>query len=90
MAKRVRLKIDKKGIGQMLKGEDDGSKLRPELGRIGRRVKAKAEADPNLQRATVDEREWVGFDRARYTLGIPGSMEARDGILARALGSVRE
>lgn len=89
MAKRVRLTLNKKGIGQILKGEGEGNSLREELGRVGRRVKVKADSDSNLGRATVEEREWVGFDRARYTLGVPGSMEAEHGILARALGQTR-
>ena len=90
MATRVRLTLDKKGLGSILKGEDDGNTLREELGRIGRRVKAKAEADSNLGKAAVEEREWVGFDRARYTLGLPAGKEAEHGILARALGSTQE
>lgn len=89
MATRVRLTLDKEGLGSILKGEGD-SAIREVLGRIGRRVKARAEADSNLGKATVEEREWVGFDRARYTLGLPAGKEAEHGILARALGSTQE
>lgn len=85
MAKRVRIKIDKKGIGQMLKGQDTGSRLREELASHMGRIQSRMEASLP-EGVTVDRRDWVGFDRARATAGIPGWVEARDGTASRSLG----
>ena len=82
MAKTVRIKMNRKGIAELLKSEG----VQQDLARRMERVKAAAESDPNLpEGVTVEQRDYVGFDRARSTLGIPASIEAEHGILSRAL-----
>lgn len=82
MAKSVRIKLNKNGVGELLKSQGVQADLRKRMAR----VKARAENDPNLPEGVeVSARNYVGHDRARSSLGIPGSLEARYGILSRAL-----
>ena len=87
MAKRVQIKIDKEGIGRMLKGQDEGSKLKETLSDLMDQVEAAAAADVPSE-WHIDRRDWVGFDRARATAGLPMSVESATGALQRALGAL--
>ena len=85
MAKRVQIKIDKKGIGQMLKGQDEGNRIKEALAAHMDSVATRAQSGLPGD-VHVDRRDYVGHDRLRSTAGIPGSLEARDGTLSRAFG----
>lgn len=85
MAKRVQIKIDKRGIGQMLKGQDEGNRIKEALAAHMDSVATRAQSGLPGD-VHVDRRDWVGRDRLRSTAGIPGSIEARDGTLTRAFG----
>lgn len=82
MAKKVRVKINPKGIAELLKS--DG--VQKDLARRMANVKRAAQADPNLPAGVeVEQRDYVGHDRARSSLGIPAHIEAEYGVLSRAL-----
>lgn len=82
MAKRIQVSLNKRGMGELLKSKEIQDDLRKRMAR----AKARAEADSNLpDDVTVNAQNYVGHDRARSSLGIPGSIEARHGILSRAL-----
>ena len=84
---RARIKINPKGIAELLKSDD----VQKDLAARMERVKARAESDPNLPKdVTVEGRDYIGHDRARSTLGIPASIEAEHGILARALDAAAD
>lgn len=79
---KVRIKINPKGIADLLKS--DG--VQKDLARRMAKVKAAAQADPNLpDDIEIQQRDYIGHDRARSSLGIPGHLEAQHGILSRAL-----
>lgn len=85
MAKSVRISINKRGIRDVLRSEG----VRKDLAKRMDRVQAAAEANSDIGKVTVDRRDYVGTDRARASIGIPGSLEARTGILSRALDAAR-
>ena len=81
MAKSVRIRLNKKGVGELLKSEG----VKEDLRRRIKRVEAAAEADPNMDGITANVNVYTGHDRARASIGIPPAIEARYGVLARAL-----
>lgn len=84
---KVRIKINRKGIADLLKSEG----VQKDLAARMARVKAAAQSDPNLPEGVeIEQRDYVGFDRARSSLGIPASLEAEHGILSRALDAAGE
>ena len=79
---KVRIKINPRGIAELLKS--DG--VQKDLARRMAKVKAAAQSDPNLPAGVeIEQRDYIGFDRARSSLGIPAGIEAQYGILSRAL-----
>ena len=85
---KVRITLNKKGVGEILRGEGKGNKIPDLLKREMDAIVARAKADPNLpDDVIIDRRDYVGHDRFRVTAGIPGGLEAKHGIMARAMGS---
>ena len=84
---RARITINQAGIAEVLKSQG----VQDDLSARMERVKAKAEASSDLPKGieVSEVRTWVGHDRARSTVGIPGSIEAQHGILARALDAAK-
>ena len=81
----ARVKLDKQGVAQILKSPA----VRAELKRRMDRVQMAAKANSELKGVSINRRDYVGFDRARSSIGIPASVEARTGALSRALDQAR-
>ena len=77
----ARVRLDKQGVAEVLKSPA----VRAELSRRMDRVQSAAKSSPDLKDVTINRRDYIGFDRARSSIGIPASIEARTGVLMRAL-----
>lgn len=84
MAMKVRIKVNAREVGRILKGEGPYQGVRDDLKRRMDRVEGRANA-ALPSGVSANRRSYVGHDRARETLGVPGGIEARTGVAARAL-----
>ena len=86
MAKSVRVKLSNKEVGVMLNAKGRYQGIAQFMDGIGDDIERRMLADPNMpDDVTTDRQKYVGHDRYRDTIGIPGSLEARYGIASRAV-----
>lgn len=85
MAKQVRVKVNPKGVRELLQGKGKNNRIREDLDKRMNRVESRMKSNPAMKGVTVNRQTYVGHDRVRASAGIPAGLEARSGIASRAL-----